>query len=107
MNKDNELFAAECEQSTNPSEESHSSSKKDAGRQQHSTSQSGHLVNAVDYEVSEDTDRGAGQEMQEKGGSRLLSSPSNTATPSVSRALDDDMEWHVGDEADHMEDTRT
>ncbi|KAJ5149250.1 hypothetical protein N7448_000828 [Penicillium atrosanguineum] len=107
VNKDNELFAAECEQSTNPGEEPQSSPKKDAGRQQQSTSQSGHLVNAVDYEISEDTDHGAGQEMQEKGGSRLLGSPSNTATPSVSRTLDDDMEWSIGDETGHVENART
>ncbi|KAJ6107864.1 hypothetical protein N7523_009187 [Penicillium sp. IBT 18751x] len=105
VNKDNELFAAECEQSTTPGED-HGYSKKDAGRPQQSTSQSGHLVNVMDYENPEQTDSGTGQEMQEKGGSRLLGSPNNTVTPSVSRALDDDMEWNIDDEADHVEDAR-
>lgn len=105
MNKDNELFAAECEQSTNSGNDSQGSSKKDAGRQQHSTSQSGHLVNVFDYEVSGDTDHGAGQEMQEKEGSRLLGSPGNTGTPAVSRALDDDTEWQ-GDTTGHVENVR-
>lgn len=106
MDKDNEVFAAECEQSTNTGEDSHNSPKKDDGRQQQSTSQSGHQVKVFDYEVSGDNDRGAGQEMQEKEGSRLLGSTGNTANPAVSRALDDDMEWNVEDEPHHVENAR-
>lgn len=107
MKKDNELFTAEFEQSTNTDEESRNSPKKDAGRQQQLTSQSGHLVNVFDCEVSGDHDRGAGQEMQEKEGTRLLSSPGNTTNPAVSRALDDDMEWNVdGDGPGHVENAR-
>lgn len=58
-------------------------------------------MNVFDYEVSGfDNERDAGQEMQEKSGSTLLSTGSgNTASnPAVSQAWDDDSEWNVVDE---------
>lgn len=115
MNKDNEAFAAELEQTTtsNDNTTSAESSKKGAGQQRQLPPQSGQQASASDYEASgPDNECVAGREMQEKAGSSLLGVGTGSAAsnPAVSRALDDDSEWNAGDGdaemVDHVENTK-
>lgn len=107
VNKDNEAFMAELEQSTNKNNLNDSSGqpKKDTAPQQ--PTRKGQQVNVFDYEVAEfDNESSAGQEMQEKTGSGLLGASSGNAAnnPAVSSALDDDSEWTPGDGDEQMTD---
>lgn len=110
MNKDNEAFAAELEQTNTGNDNTTSAG---ASQQQQLPPQSGQQASVSDYEVSgPDNERAAGNEMQEKAGSSLLGAGTRSAAsnPAVSRALDDDSEWHAGDGdaemVDHVENTK-
>lgn len=111
MNKDNEAFAAECEQSaTNASERDvqHPAPSNNANIQQPQVPpRPRQLVNVFDYQVSNfGNDSDCEQEMQERKGSTLLGANNGTNGVGISHALDDDTEWNVdGDTemADHVE----
>ncbi|KAJ5913304.1 hypothetical protein N7504_002187 [Penicillium tannophilum] len=102
VNKDNKVFAVECSQST--------ANADDKTREEQtlapSTSQQDPTVNVFDYEVRDfDSEKRAGQEMQEKVGSSPLAGQGKAAQ-SMSHALDDDDLWRAEsdeDMADHVE----
>lgn len=112
MEKDNEAFAAECEQSAiNPSEKNdqHTAQSKYANNQQQPAPppRPAQQVNVFDYQVSNfGNDSDCEQEMKERKGSILLGTSNGTNGVGISHALDDNTEWHVdGDTemADHAE----
>ncbi|CEJ60237.1 hypothetical protein PMG11_08819 [Penicillium brasilianum] len=111
VSKDNEAFAAECEQgAANPSEENgqHPAQLNDADyQQQQAPPRPAQQVNVFDYQVSNfGNDSDCEQEMQERKGSVLLGTSRGTNDAGISHALDDDTEWHVdGDTemAEHVE----
>ena len=117
MKRDNEAFAAECEQSTG---------EMDLDNPQEMVRQDGAILRPEPFqspqkgddmskndEISEMEMTSYGQEMQERSGSNLLGArPGNTATSTaLTHALDDDEEWKTieSDEemADHVENART
>lgn len=111
MSKDNEAFAAECEQgAANPPEENgqHPAQLNDADyQQQQAPPRPAQQVNVFDYQVSNfGNDSDCEQEMQERKGSVLLGTSRGINDAGISHALDDDTEWHVdGDTemAEHVE----
>ncbi|KAJ5689474.1 hypothetical protein N7462_003866 [Penicillium macrosclerotiorum] len=107
VTKDNEAFAAECEQSTaNAAAENPQDSSPKASQPRQSTTHQGQQVNVFDYQVSDfDNDTDSEQEMKERKGSKLVPGTAVNQAP-MSRALDDDSEWHAGDDTemiDHVE----
>lgn len=111
MNNDNEAFIAECEQSAANTEERNGqppAPSNSANNQQPQVPlQPRQQVNVFDYQVSNfGNDSDCEQEMQERKVSTLLGTSNGTNGVGISRALDDDTEWHLdGDTemADHIE----
>lgn len=110
VNKDNEAFATELEQTTTGNDNATSAG---ASQQQQLPPQSRQQARVSDYEVpGPDKESVAGREMQEKAGYSLLGVGTGGAAsnPAVSHALDDDSEWHAGDGdaemVDHVENTK-
>ncbi|KAF7717806.1 Uncharacterized protein PECH_008445 [Penicillium ucsense] len=115
VDKDNEVFAHECEQSItdcSTATDQHSIQPSNLEKQQQQQQMKpppppprpAQQVNVFDYQVSNfGNDSDYEQEMQEKGGSKFLGSMAESKAGDFSRALDDDTEWHVEKEPEMSE----
>ncbi|KAJ5176690.1 uncharacterized protein N7482_002567 [Penicillium canariense] len=113
VNKDNEAFAAECEQSAAHAGEGNgqvSVQQNNANKQQPALPRPAQQVNVFDYQVSDfDNDSACEQEMQERKGTTLLGTSNAANGAAISNALDDDTEWNTMEDtemADHVEHSR-
>ena len=107
MNRDNEAFAAECEQSSAKMKFGNPPEKVQEGDTKQPAFEQG-LMNVPEHECSGSNENNGGQEMQERPGSNLLSARAGDVmkNAAVSRALDDDDEWKSDEEMDHVENTK-